>query len=341
MGGMRAIPVLDARAAEHPAAFACRALPAETAELVRAAERHYSRAAVLLGDRVSRRWLARNRTPYAREVEAIAAAVARPGAHLLNTSFEWGCTTGVRPTGAGGMEMLRILDWNLDGLGRNLCVIRQSGPAGEWWNIGWPGFAGCITGIAPGRFAAAINQPPLPETALGRLARQGKLRLPAVLLDWAAQRPLTWRSDAPPPSHLLRRAMEEARDYEAALALLRDAPIAAPALFILSGTSAGEGAVIERLRTEARVRHAAPAVAAANHWDAMPVRGAPRWRNSEAREACLLARFAVEPPVLNELTRVVARMDAGRGTLALAGYEAQGMASELPAGALAAAEAAA
>ncbi|MBY0335422.1 MAG: hypothetical protein K2X11_02345 [Acetobacteraceae bacterium] len=334
MGPPRAIPVLDARDTPHPAAFACRALPGETAELIRAAERHYSRVAVRLGDGVSRRWLARNSTPYAREVEAVAAAVARPGARLLNTSFEWGCTTGARATPDGAMEMLRVLDWDLDGLGRNLCVIRQAGPAGEWWNIGWPGFVGCITGLAPGRFAAAINQPPLPETALGRLARRGKLRGPAMLADWAAQRPLTWRTEAPPPSHLLRQVMETAPDYGAALALLRDSPIAAPALFILAGTRAAEGAVIERTRDDARLRPAAPAVVAANHWDAMPLRGAPRWRDSAAREARLLADFVVEPPVLNPLTRVVARMEPATGHLALEGHERHGLAARLEAGPL-------
>ena len=46
--------------------------------------------------------------------------------------------------------MLRILDWgSLAGLGETLCVIRQSGPAGDWLNIGWPGLAGAITALAP------------------------------------------------------------------------------------------------------------------------------------------------------------------------------------------------
>jgi hypothetical protein len=103
-----------------------------------------------------RRWLARNSTPYRNEIDAVASLVGGSGLHALNISFEWACTTGVAPTNSGGMAMVRVLDWDFDGLGRNLAVIRQGGGAGEWLVLGWPGFAGCITGLAPGRFAAAI-----------------------------------------------------------------------------------------------------------------------------------------------------------------------------------------
>ena len=37
----------------------------------------------------------------------------------------------------------------------------MQGPAGEFFNITWPGFVGALTAMAPWRFAAAINQAPL------------------------------------------------------------------------------------------------------------------------------------------------------------------------------------
>ena len=341
-GPLPPIPVLDLREAAAPAAPACAALPRHVGAIVDAAVRHYTAAGVSLGDAISRRWLARNGSPYAAEVDAVARVIGRRGAHLLNASFEWACTTGAAPDGAGGMTMFRVLDWPFDGLGRTLTVLRQRGPAGDWLNLGWPGFAGCITGLAPGRFAAAINQPPLPETRAGAAARARGWHRPAFVADWLAERPGTWRTDAPPPSYLLRRAMDEAPDYAAALHLLSEAPVACPALFVLAGPRAGEGTVIERGRTTAAIRPAAPAVAAANHWDALPLRGAPRWRDSEARERCLVGLLTDAPPggpprglphlpepVLNELTRLVAVIHPASGALAVAGYEAGAPATEV------------
>mgnify|MGYP003477732114 CR=1 FL=1 len=48
-----------------------------------------------LADALSRRWLARARNPYLPEIDAVAVRLGRAGAHLLNLSFEWTCTTGV------------------------------------------------------------------------------------------------------------------------------------------------------------------------------------------------------------------------------------------------------
>ncbi|WP_376088596.1 hypothetical protein ACE7GA_16400 [Roseomonas sp. CCTCC AB2023176] len=337
-GGRPVIPVLDLRDEAFPAAAACTALPLHVGAIVGAAVRHYTATGVSVGDAISRRWLGRNGSAYRAEVDAVARVIGRPGVHLLNASFEWACTTGAAPDGRGGMTMTRVLDWPFDGLGRTLTVIRQRGPAGIWLNLGWPGFVGCITGLAPGRFAAAINQPPLPETRAGAAARARGWHRPAFVADWLAERPATWRTDAPPPSHLLRRAMDEACGYDEAVEMLTATPIAAPALFAVAGPREGQGVVIERGRTTAALRHAAPAVAVANHWDALPIRGAPRWRDSEVREACLAELIGAVPehdplrlpaPVLNELTRLVAVMHPATGRVSVAGYEAGRRATEL------------
>lgn len=333
---LRRIPVVDARGAAHPAAFAAADRPEDTATILRTARGQYSAAGLALGDALSRRWLGRNDTPLADEVAAVAACVGRPGAYLLNLSFEWGCTCGVLD--APGPTMLRVLDWgSLAGLGETLCVIRQSGPAGEWLNIGWPGLAGAITALAPGRFAVAINQPPLPLTRLGAAAWQRGWRKAGLLADWTASRPATWRSRALPPAHLLRIACDTAPNYASAFALVRDAPIAAAVTFTIAGTLAGEAAVIERSRDRTAVRHG-PALAAANHWAGLDQPGAPRWRESEprlARMQDLLASGIVPedfawltPPLLNYGTRLAAVMRPAEGRVELVAHEGERRVSE-------------
>jgi len=332
----RRIPVVDARGADHPAAFAAEALPAEVDRILAQARRSYTAAGLAVGDAISRRWLARSISPLTSEIDAVAARLRRPGAHLLNLSFEWGCTCGVLAHGAP--VMLRVLDWKLEGLGETLSVIRQRGPAGEWFHLGWPGLAGGITALAPGRFAVAINQPPLPETRLGAAARARGLALPALLADWTASRPAAWRSRALPPAHLLRLACDTAPDFAAALDMLREVPLAAPAAFTLAGTRPGEAAVVERGRDQAAVR-AGPEVAVANHWQALGLRGAPRWQESGPRQARMEALLSegpvpdgfawLTPPLRNAGTRLAAVLRPADGAFDLVAHEGETPVSEV------------
>jgi hypothetical protein len=333
---LRRIPLVDARGADHPAAFAAVAQADDTAAILQAARRQYSAAGLVLGDALSRRWIARNATPLADEVGAVAASIGGPGAHLLNLSFEWGCTCGV--VEAPAPTLLRILDWgSLAGLGETLCVIRQSGPAGDWLNIGWPGLVGAITGFAPGRFAIAINQPPLPLTRVGAAARRRGFRKSAMLADWAGSRPATWRSRALPPAHLLRIVCDTAPDYAAARALLRDTPLAAAVTFTIVGLQPGEAAVIERARDHTALRHG-PALSAANHWQSVDLPGAPRWIDSTARAermAALVVQGRVPegfgwlvPPLLNRGTRLAAVLAPAEGRVELVAHEGERRVSE-------------
>jgi len=328
---LRRIPLVDARGAEHPAAFAAAARADETAAILQTARRQYGAAGLAIGDALSRRWLARNPTPFADEVAAVAASIGTAGAHLLNLSFEWGCTCGVVQEPAP--TLLRVLDWgSLPGLGETLCVIHQSGPAGDWLNIGWPGLVGAITGFAPGRFAIAINQPPLPLTRMGGATRRWGFRKAGLLADWAASRPAAWRSRALPPAHLLRIACDTAPDYAAALALLRDTPLAAAVTFTLAGLRPGEAAVIERARDRTALRHG-PGLAAANHWASVDLPGAPRWIESAPRAACMAALVAggtvpdgftwLTPPLLNRGTRLAAVMRPAEGRVELVAHEGE------------------
>jgi hypothetical protein len=323
-----AIPVFDLRAEAQPSFAAYRAAPARAEALWRGARARYTAPGLALADGASRYWLARNGNPLLPEISAIAEALPGPGGHALNLSYEWGCTAGLGA--AAAPFMLRVLDWDLKGLGEQLCVFRQAGPAGEWLNLGWPGFAGAITALAPGRFAIAINQPPLPQGALARVARGAGADFLGLAVDWLAIRPERWRHRGLPPAHLLRLVCDTAPDYAAALAMLRDTPLAAGAIFSLAGIKPGEAAVIERAEASHAVIHAAPIAAAANGWQGIANPGAPRWRYSAERHAAMTALLAgpvprdfgwLKPPITNEGSRLATMMSPATGKLELLGME--------------------
>ncbi len=292
--------------------------PERALALLEAGRAAHGAGVVALLDGWSRRWLARAENPYGHEIDAVAARVEARGAHFLNMSYEWGCSTAVAADPGGpGSRMLRTLDWPLRGIGRHVVVARHKGPAGVYDNVTWPGFVGVMTAMAPGRFSAAINQAPMRRRGLPRT------------LDWAANRIGQWRSRAIPPAHLLRRVFETCASYAEAREALTTTPICLPAIFSLSGAEAGEGSVIERLEARAEI-HEGP-ISVANHWITERFRGSDRGTDSHARRAHIAAFHEaagagpgfdwLTPPVLNPTTRIVAVMNAARGQLRLQGYE--------------------
>jgi hypothetical protein len=314
------IPVLEIDGGGADALAA--AAPERFAVILAAADAHYGRLALGLGDALSRRWLMRADNPYLPEIDAVATRLGRTGAHLLNLSYEWTCTTGVAADPSGdGNRMLRTLDWPLDGIGRSVVVARQQGPAGGYLNVTWPGFAGIATAMAPGRFAAALNQPPMPRYT------------PSCWLDWAIMRARFAARTALPPAHLLRRVFDTCRTYAEARAMLVATPLCMPAIFTLSGTGANEGCAIERTESEARVRESP--VCSANHWQAFHRPGRPRGAESVKRMLVLedIHRRApdgfawVVAPILNRTTRAAVVANARRGTLWVQGFEADGPAT--------------
>ena len=57
---------------------------------------------------------------------------------------------------------VRTLDWPFKGLGRHIAVARMRGAGGgDFFSVTWPGYVGALTAMAPGRFAACINQAPM------------------------------------------------------------------------------------------------------------------------------------------------------------------------------------
>lgn len=285
---------------------------------------------VPLLDGITRRWLTRSCSPYVPEIAAIAGALAFPGVWFLNGSYEWGCTALARDDDAPWL--VRTLDWPFPGLGRHVEVAQMAGPAGEFYSVTWPGFAGVLTGMAPGRFAAAVNQAPL-----WRRTQHPWLRP----YDMLANAVSTWSIRDMPPNQLLRRAFETCTSFDEAKRVLQETPVARPVIYTLAGCQRGERCVIERTETGHLTR--TEDTSAANDWlvhrqswearvggdqlfSASPTEVGG---NSTLRREALAAWTApfgngfdwVSAPVLNQFTRIAVEMCPAAGVLRVAGYE--------------------
>jgi len=266
-------------------------------------------------DRRSRVWLARNETPYRAEIEAVAAIPGVSGAHGLNLSPEWACTSAT----ADG-RLVRLLDWPIHGLGGAITVVGHQSPAGPWFNVTWPGFVGVLTGMAPGRFAIAYNQAPI-RWASG-----------VWPLDWLIERIRIGRHRGLPATHLIRRALETCPDFATAFRFLKETPIAYTGLITIAGAN-GEAAIIERAEDLAYVHEGPGAIP--NHWLNPHWRGHPRGIDSPGRLAqchvlvpdlrSLGTDFGwLKYPMLNKLSRLAVIADLKTGDLAVLGLEQDG-----------------
>jgi hypothetical protein len=290
------------------------------------ANRRFTRVGVALADARSKAWLERACNPFLDEIDAVARAAGRPGAWLLNCSYEWGCTSAVTPDPNGqGMRLLRTLDWPFHGLGRALMGARMTGQAGDWFNITWPGFAGVLTANCPGRFAVAFNQTPM------FARRWGPIPSP-MPLDWILNRIAMGKRRALPPAHLLRQVCDEANDYAEAKSRVCETRLAASCFVTLAGLEPGEGCVIERHPNGAIV-HETPA-AITNHWLTDGLTGHARTRDTQSRLARMqdvmtTARDLdwVAAPILNSHTRLAAEMNPATGQSLVQGYEKDGAVS--------------
>lgn len=308
------IPVVDVGTDGAPALLAVTRDRVEG--LLKTARRTYTPPLLRLADRLCARWLARNATPYGDELRQVVAALDSPGALALNLSHQWACTAAaVADRRRGGVTLLRTLDWAMDGLGAALVVARMRGPAGAFLSVTWPGYAGVLTGMAPGRFAVALNQAPVSGPGLRPLR-------------WLADRRRVWASTAMPPDHLLRQLLETAPDATTALHRLRETPVCVPSILTLAGTDPSQAWTVEKDISGTRIRQH-PAVAA-NHWrQDIPCHA--RGRDSEGRwhtMAETVKAGAPSPdqpfswlrrPILWPATRLAVEANAQAGTLAVLG----------------------
>lgn len=279
-----------------------------------------------LADPIVRTWMRRAGTPYAAEIDVVARTLRKPGIWLLHGAYLFGCTA-LGDESEKGPRLRRTLDWPFPGLGRLVEVRRQSGSAGEFLNVTWPGFVGVLTAVAPGRFAASINQAPM----------RRRWRTPILLwLDYVLNALHGLRSSGRlPPEHLLRHVFETCTSFDDARRLLETAPVARPVLFLLVGTKPGERIVIEREETSVRTHR--DDTVFANDWRERH----PTWRpracgagepveNNIRRRTALAAWTGrdvrgfdwVTAPVLNACTRLSVEMCPATGELTVAGWEA-------------------
>lgn len=287
------------------------------------ASRLAARALLPIGDSISKKWLEKTRNPYLEEITQSAKNLAIDGVYALNLCYEYGCTSGVYQTG-DGITLARVLDWPFPALGESMIVAHQRGIAGDFYNITWPGMAGVLNAVAKGRFAAALNQAPM---------RRYKLD---IVSDWTRNRIQVYRSNALPPSHLLRKAFEEAKSYEEAKSILSTEPVALPVIYILSGVHENEGCVIERLEDNAVIREMKPEgrVCAANHFESW-FNGIGHGWLPRALESNKRLQFGhaldhthfddafrwFQPPIANKLSRVAFTADAAKGAFTLMGTD--------------------
>jgi hypothetical protein len=294
--------------------------PERLQQIVRNVQKIIPTALLRWGDAYAGRCLRRADNPYLHEIDAIARLLGRAGAHALNFSFEMACTSACRsPDGTTAAQLYRTLDWPFD-LGRDVVVARHRPPAGQYYSVTWPGYVGTLTALAPRRFAAAINQPPM-TNSLGGFS----LGTP---IDWLVNRWRIRNMTALPPAHLLRQAFERCTSYAEAKAMLMATPICIPVIYTLTGTAPDEGCIIERRERDAAVHEAPTCIT--NHWLSPHFKGRPRLGpNSRRRLSAIQAAlpnlgsgtFAwLAPPVLNRLTRVAVELNAGTPSLAVQGW---------------------
>lgn len=298
-------------------------------ELLAAATAGLPRFAVRIADGLSRAWMRHIDHPYLADVAAIAAKSREPGLYYFNVHYEWGCTTAAKPRADGkGVRLMRAFDWRIPGLGRHVVAARIASASGPWIALTWPGYTGVLHGMAPGRFAAGLNQAPT-RAPTGWSA-----------VDWALARKSVLGSRALTPVHLLRRAFETAGSFAEAKRQLTETPLSAPVIYTLAGTAPGEACVIERKENAAHVIAAPAEAACGNDWQCAKWQGEPRTpgRLSAERLAKMtpLEAPALDPefpwlcwPIVNAETRLVMVADAAEGRLLAQGYETKGPATQV------------
>ena len=310
-------PTIDLDLAEAPGLRYARIaddVRADGRRLLEAVARDLPASARLLADIVR----VRTANRFQREATALAALVGAGWREVLlaNVSYDlllasFGCSTVALPTRSGPL-LARNMDWWPEDLlagASYLFRFFRNGRLG-YANAGWPGAIGVVTGLSGRGFALALN-------AVSYFDGLDKLGYPVLL-------------------HL-RRVLEDAEDFDAALKTLSEQRLAAPALITLVGTRNEQRVVIERspLRCAQRWGQPGKPLLATNHYRDLFAQGdssgnmlyentcerfdalchllADHDPNAEASDAFLLYILS-DPSVLQTITaqQIVIRPYAGR-----------------------------
>jgi hypothetical protein len=325
---MKSIPLIDVRGKSnltlvHENPQAAKAMIQSLTHAYGWMSRAAAAVALPVLDKRSHRWLIANRNPYLKEIDAIADAIGIRGAYTFNVCYQWACTTGVFAT-EPTPSLLRILDWGFPNLGANVTVQQRDTEHGDWFNVTWPGYVGSVNGMAPGRFAAAINIAPERKQAFTRVG------------DWLKNKRVIGSQRGLPPDHLLRYVFENARDYKDAFEMLSTMPILAPVIYTLCGTEPGQGVVIDRVETRSAYRKlgSSQSVTTANHF-LSSLGGEGQWRSrgvdsfSRYRQSCGIDPTSLSAdnfewlsdPIINWETRLAILANPTTGRLMVQGLE--------------------
>jgi acid ceramidase len=193
---------------------------------------------------------------YGDEVDELATLLGATPAEIVLANIYYdlaagGCSTFVQPTPAGPPLVARTRDWYLPRqlLRKHTTVFRVHAPCGPYATVSYPGLIGALTGIAPGRFAIAINYVRhASESGWAKIAGRG------LKGYW----PTTW---------VVRQALDHAATFADAVRHLSRTPLLAPVMFTVAGTAPGEGVVIERTPDRAVFRRMGDSpVCVTNHY---------------------------------------------------------------------------
>ena len=171
---------------------------------------------------------------FAAELASISALCERPYLDVLTANLYYdfvklllGCTAFAVNTPNGPIHA-RNMDWFSENncLSEFTTITSFNGPH-PFQSVGWPGFAGVFSGIAPGRFtvtmnAALSNEPQVPGQSI---------------------------------AILIRDALESCSDFAAAVELFSTTTITSDCLLLLTGPKANQMLVIERTPTNHAHRH--------------------------------------------------------------------------------------
>jgi acid ceramidase len=180
------------------------------------------------------RWRTANR--FHREMVALArlADANWRDIMLANVSYDlmlaaFGCSTVALPSTDGPVVARNMDWWPEDLLAQASCLVRYSRRGAlAFANAGWPGSVGIVTGLSGRGFAVVLNAVLAPDE------RVSKWGYPVLL-------------------HL-RRVLEDAADFDAALSMLTKPRLAAPALVTLVGCDNDQRVVVERTPTRHALR---------------------------------------------------------------------------------------
>lgn len=169
------------------------------------------------------------------EIAAVAKLIDRPLTDTLIANLYYdafralmGCTAFAVDTPEGVLHA-RNLDWWTERniLSKHTLVVDFVGaPGGPFSTVGWPGFVGAFSGVAPGRFAITMNAVISDET-------------PSLSTSIA----LT-----------IRDVFENAKTFDEAVDLLESRTIAADCLLLVTGVEEDERVVVERTSTRSATR---------------------------------------------------------------------------------------